>query len=63
VIARGLTEHSRDRLRLIGVGRVVQSEFEVGVQFVRHTLQRFGMTSQEVQALLMRMRRERLGEE
>ena len=62
VIARGLTEESPQRLRRIGVGRVVQSEFEVGAQFVRHTLQRFGMTSQEVQALLLRMRQERLGE-
>jgi CPA2 family monovalent cation:H+ antiporter-2 len=63
IIARGLTEDSPERLRRIGVGRVVQSEFEVGAQFVRHTLQRFGMTSQEVQALLLRLRRERLGEE
>ena len=62
VVARGLTEDSPARLHELGVSRVVHSEFEVGMQFVRHTLQRFGMTSQEVQALLLRMRRDRLGE-
>ena len=62
VVARGLKEDSHVRLRELGASRVVQSEFEVGMQFVRHTLQRFGLTSQEVQALLLRMRRDRLGE-
>jgi CPA2 family monovalent cation:H+ antiporter-2 len=63
VIARASVEGSVERLRRIGVSRVVDSEFEVAMQFVRHTLQRFGMTSQEVQALLLALRRERLEEE
>jgi CPA2 family monovalent cation:H+ antiporter-2 len=62
VVARGITERSHERLQLIGVGQVVHGEFEVGMQFVRHSLQRFGLTSQEVQAILMRLRRDRLGE-
>lgn len=62
VIARGIAEDSHVRLRKIGVTRVVESEFEVGVQFVRHTLQRFGITSQEVQVLLLGLRRNHLGE-
>jgi CPA2 family monovalent cation:H+ antiporter-2 len=62
IVARGVTQSSPKRLRQIGVARVVQPEFEVGQQFVRHTLQRFGVTSQEVQALLMRVRRDRLGD-
>jgi hypothetical protein len=44
------------------VARVVQAEFEVGEEFVRHTLHRFGVSSQEVQALLFRMRRDRFGD-
>ncbi len=62
IIARGVTEDSPARLRQLGVARVVQAEFEVGHQFVRHTLQRFGVTSQEVQALLFRLRRDRFGD-
>lgn len=62
VIARGVTDDSPARLRRLRVSRVVQAEFEVGQQFVRHTLQRFGVTSQEVQALLYRLRRDRFGE-
>ena len=63
IIARANVEGSVDRLRRIGVARVVDSELEVAMQFVRHTLQRFGMTSQEVQAVLIALRRERLGDE
>jgi CPA2 family monovalent cation:H+ antiporter-2 len=55
VIARANGEQSPDRLHLIGVARVVDPELEVSMQFVRHTLQRFGMTSQEVQALIARI--------
>jgi CPA2 family monovalent cation:H+ antiporter-2 len=62
IIARGVAEDSHVVLREAGVSRVVHEELEVGVQFVRHTLIRFGMTSQEVQALLARLRRDRLGE-
>ena len=57
VISRGVAEDSPERLTKIGVSRVVQEDFEVGQQFVRHTLQRFGMTSQEVQAFLLARRR------
>jgi CPA2 family monovalent cation:H+ antiporter-2 len=63
VIARGYGPAEIERLHLLGASRVVESEFEVGTQFVRHTLQRFGMTSQEVQAFLSRMRDDRLGEQ
>jgi monovalent cation:H+ antiporter-2, CPA2 family len=63
VIARINAEESRERLRRIGASRLVDAELEVALQFVRHTLQRFGMTSQEVQALLLMLRRDRLGDE
>ncbi len=62
VIARANADESPDRLHLIGVARVVDPELEVSMQFVRHTLQRFGMTSQEVQALVNRLQQDRMRE-
>lgn len=62
IIARAITDEGPARLRELGVARVVEAEFEVGQEFVRHTLQRFGMTSQEIQVFLTRVRRDRLGE-
>jgi CPA2 family monovalent cation:H+ antiporter-2 len=62
VIARANADQSPDRLHLIGVARVVDPELEVSMQFVRHTLQRFGMTSQEVQAMVNRLQQDRIGE-
>ncbi|MEO6197947.1 MAG: cation:proton antiporter [Dehalococcoidia bacterium] len=62
VVARANAQQSRDRLHLIGVARVVDPELEVAMQFVRHTLQRFGMTSQEVQTLILRLGQSGLGE-
>jgi CPA2 family monovalent cation:H+ antiporter-2 len=61
IVARGVTEDAPAWLREIGVARVVEAEFEVGQQFVRHTLQHFGLTSQEVQAFLAARRRDRMG--
>jgi CPA2 family monovalent cation:H+ antiporter-2 len=62
VIARANVDRSSERLHLLGVSRVVDPELESSMQFVRHTLQRFGMTSQEVQALVNRMQQDSLGE-
>lgn len=61
IVARAVTDEDPARLREIGASRVVEAEFEVGQQFVRHTLQRFGMTSQEVQVLLLARRQNRMG--
>jgi CPA2 family monovalent cation:H+ antiporter-2 len=58
VIAMGVDEESHERLRQLGVAEVVHSEFEVGLEFVRHTLHRYGVSSQEIQALLSRRRRD-----
>jgi CPA2 family monovalent cation:H+ antiporter-2 len=63
VVARATTSASRSRLRQIGASRVVEGELEVGAELVRHTLQRFGMTSQEVQLLLWRRRQDLQAEE
>ena len=58
VVARGGEVESHLRLRQVGAAEVVHAEFEVGMEFVRHTLHRFGVPSQEVQAMLARRRRE-----
>jgi CPA2 family monovalent cation:H+ antiporter-2 len=58
IVARGGEEESHLRLTQAGASEVVHGEFEVGMEFVRHTLHRFGVPSQEVQALLARRRRD-----
>jgi CPA2 family monovalent cation:H+ antiporter-2 len=58
IVVRGAEEESHLRLREAGASEVVHGEFEVGMEFVRHTLHRFGVPSQEVQALLARRRRD-----
>jgi CPA2 family monovalent cation:H+ antiporter-2 len=58
VVARGGQAESHLRLRQLGAAEVVHPEFELGMEFVRHTLHRFGVPSLEVQALLARRRRD-----
>lgn len=58
IVARGGDEESHLRLRQAGASEVVHAEFEVGMEFVRHTLHRFGVPSQEIQAMLARRRRD-----
>ena len=43
-------------LRNAGATEIVQPEFEAGLEMVRHTLHRFGVSSPEIQALLSRLR-------
>ena len=58
VIARGGEVESHLSLRQAGASEVVYAEFEAGLEFVRHTLHRFGISREEVQALLARRRRD-----
>lgn len=58
IVVRGADVESHLRLRRLGASEVVHAEFEVGLEFVRHTLHRFGVPSQEVQAFLARRRRD-----
>ena len=58
IIARASDWESYARLMRIGASRVVQPEFEAGLEFARHTLQRFGLTSGEIAAVLSGRRRE-----
>lgn len=63
IVARGGEVESHLRLRHMGAAEVVHAEFEAGMEFVRHTLHRFGVPSQEVLALLARRRRDYYTEE
>ncbi len=49
-------------LREAGASEVVHAEFEVGMEFVRHTLHRYGVTSGEVQTFVARRRRDHYAE-
>jgi CPA2 family monovalent cation:H+ antiporter-2 len=57
VIARGAGPESHSRLQDLGAAIVVQPGLEVGLEFARHSLHRFGVTSQEIQSILAGRRR------
>ncbi|HET9475873.1 MAG TPA: cation:proton antiporter [Dehalococcoidia bacterium] len=58
IVARGANEYAHQRLTVAGAAHVVHTEFEVGMEVVRHALHRFGMSSQEIQAVLGRRRQD-----
>jgi len=58
IVAHGAFEEGRHRLRDLGVSQIVHAEFELGMQFVRHTLHRFGVSNAEIQAIVNRHRRD-----
>ena len=58
VIVRGREQEDHDALLAAGAVEVVHPEFEAGLEFVRHTLHRFGVDRTQIQALLARRRRD-----
>ena len=62
VIVRGDSSESLTRLHDAGASEVVKSELEVGLEFVRHTLHRMGVSGQELQALIARRRKDIYGD-
>lgn len=58
VIVRGQSGDEHDVLLEEGATEVVHPEFEAGLEFVRHTLHRFGVDRVQIQALLSRRRRD-----
>jgi CPA2 family monovalent cation:H+ antiporter-2 len=58
IVAHGAFEEGRHRLSDLGVSQIVHAEFELGMQFVRHTLHRFGVSNAEIQAIVSRRRRD-----
>ena len=51
VVARSQDRADLERLRRAGASDVVQPEFEGGVEFIRHTMRRYGVLGTEFQAL------------
>ncbi|MBI4570429.1 MAG: cation:proton antiporter [Chloroflexi bacterium] len=56
VIVRARGEADHETLMRAGAAEVVHPEFEAGLEFVRHTLHRFGLDRTQIQALLTRRR-------
>jgi CPA2 family monovalent cation:H+ antiporter-2 len=57
IISRGGSEESARGLLEAGASQVVEPELEAGLEFLRHTLHRMGMSSLEIQAALRGRRR------
>jgi CPA2 family monovalent cation:H+ antiporter-2 len=58
VIVRGRAREDYAALIGAGAAEVVQPEFEAGLEFVRHTLHRYGVDRTQIQMLLARRRRD-----
>jgi len=56
IVVRAANQFAHQRLSQTGAAHVVHGEFEVGMELLRHTLHRFGLSSQEVQAVISRRR-------
>jgi K+:H+ antiporter len=61
IIVRGRGADDHARLVALGASEVVHPELEGGLEFVRHTLRRFGLNAQEIQAIVSRRRNEFFG--
>ena len=60
VVARIHFDDEAKTLRTLGVAELVRPEFEAGLEIVRHTLHRFGLTSSEIQYIINTLREEGL---
>ena len=58
VIVRGSGRESHYRLLELGSAEVVHDDLEVGLEFLRHALHRFGLSTLEVRAILQGRRQE-----
>lgn len=61
VIVRARAGEDHQMLMEAGAMEVVRPEFEAGLEFVRHTLHRYGVDRTQIQALLARRRRDIYG--
>jgi len=60
VVARVHFDDEAKTLRTMGVAELVRPEFEAGLEMVRHTLHRFGLTGTEIQYIISALREEGL---
>ena len=58
IVVRGRGADDHERFLELGASEVVHAELEAGLEFVRHTLRRFGLPRQEVDAIIARRRAE-----
>jgi CPA2 family monovalent cation:H+ antiporter-2 len=52
IVARVHFDEHADTLRELGVAEIVRPEFEAGLEMVRHTLHRYGLTGAEIQYII-----------
>ena len=58
VVARVHRDEDTVVLRSLGVAEMVRPELEAGLEIIRHTLHRFGLTMQEIQYIVSTLREE-----
>jgi CPA2 family monovalent cation:H+ antiporter-2 len=58
ITVRGRAQEDHDALLKAGAAEVVSPEFEAGLEFVRHTLHRYGVDRTQIQVTLTHRRRE-----
>jgi CPA2 family monovalent cation:H+ antiporter-2 len=58
ITVRGRAQEDHDALLKAGAAEVVSPEFEAGLEFVRHTLHRYGVDRTQIQVMLTHRRRE-----
>ena len=58
VVARVHRDEDTEALRKLGVAEMVRPELEAGLEVIRHTLHRFGLTTQEIQYIVNALREE-----
>jgi CPA2 family monovalent cation:H+ antiporter-2 len=52
IVARVHFDEHAETLRELGVAEIVRPEFEAGLEMVRHTLHRYGLTGAEIQYII-----------
>jgi CPA2 family monovalent cation:H+ antiporter-2 len=58
IVARAHRDEDTELLRGLGVAEVVRPELEAGLEIIRHTLHRFGLTTQETLYIVNTLREE-----
>ncbi|HET9200951.1 MAG TPA: cation:proton antiporter [Dehalococcoidia bacterium] len=58
IVVRAGSREAHERFLELGASEVVHPEVEGGLEFVRHTLRRYGLPQQEIQAIIARRRTE-----
>lgn len=61
IVARVYGDEETQVLKEFGVSELVRGELEAGLEIIRHTLTRFGLSAPEIQIILNRMREDETG--